>query len=173
MFLDQQWTDHSVEISYGHEIELSWLMCEACQSLNDDALISQAEKDAVRIAGLSLGKAMCSGHGFLERIEFDKPVDSSRIWWVQAEALVGFYNAFQISNERQFLKATEDIWQFIQSQHKVSPKSEWLWSSDDRELAPESRAHYLAGFWKGPYHNGRAMLELLRRVPLSDSADAT
>ena len=41
-------------------------------------------------------------------------VDTTRVWWVQAEAVVGFLNGYQkMPQERKFLEAAEDIWRYI------------------------------------------------------------
>jgi len=84
------------------------------------------------------------------------------IWWVQAEALVGFLNAFQVTGESRYLEASEKIWQFIEANHRDAVRGEWHWLARIHNTG-HSR-HYKAGFWKGPYHNGRAMLETRKRL---------
>ena len=81
-------------------------------------------------------------------------------WWVQAEALVGFLNAYYLTSDSKYLDACENVWQFIQRYHIDHFAGEWHWiSSADNN---ERTAIYKAGFWKGPYHNGRAMMEVAK-----------
>ena len=160
MFLDENWTDHSQEISYGHEIEFSWLICEACEALGQDSLTDRIEPLAVRIATQVLQNATGTEGEVFEMHELGKPIDRESVWWVQAESLVGYLNAYQISSNPQFVSAFRRVWEFILNHHKRTPDSEWSWSPGSTSSAD---ARYLAGFWKGPYHNGRAMLEILRR----------
>ncbi len=161
MFLDENWTDHSQEISYGHEIEFSWLICEACHALEQRPLTARIEPLAVRMAHQVLQEATGTEGEVFELQKMGQPIDRDSVWWVQAESLVGFLNAYEISSDPRFVSAIRRVWNFILTHHKRTPASEWSWLP---ETENQSDARYLAGFWKGPYHNGRAMLELLRRL---------
>ena len=82
-------------------------------------------------------------------------------WWPQAEAIVGFYNAFELSGEERFASAAAGVWLFVKENHIDRRYGEWTWLS--AKDAPK-RGPYKAGFWKGPYHNGRAMMEMIKRL---------
>ena len=79
-------------------------------------------------------------------------------WWVQAEALVGFMNAFTLTGNQGFKEVCQPIWTFIQRYHIDATHGEWHWLANHHQDS-QSRI-YKAGFWKAPYHNGRAMMEL-------------
>ena len=83
-------------------------------------------------------------------------------WWPQAEAMVGFFNAFQISNNEKYLQYSINSWQFIK-QYLIDRKNgEWFWgiNKDYSIMQHEDKA----GLWKCPYHNSRACLEIIKRI---------
>ncbi|WP_198959875.1 AGE family epimerase/isomerase, partial [Neiella marina] len=83
-------------------------------------------------------------------------------WWAQAEALVGFLNAYYLNGNEELLPLYESIWQFICDFHKDVEFGEWHWlATIDQANHPEV---YKAGGWKAPYHNGRAMMEISKLV---------
>jgi mannobiose 2-epimerase len=87
---------------------------------------------------------------------------ADRHWWVQAEAVVGFYNAYQVGGDAQFRARSEGAWRFIQQHLLDRERGEWYWGvrPDYSPMPGEDKA----GLWKCPYHNGRACLEMLRRL---------
>ncbi|MDO6539234.1 AGE family epimerase/isomerase [Alteromonas stellipolaris] len=159
LFFDTQWTCLSHEVSYGHDIEASWLIYEAAEVLEDEQLTRETTKIALTLASVCRENGIAAnGYVLDEYNPQTREVSDNSYWWVQAEALVGFYNAYQLTKDRKYLEAVDHIWQFIQSEHK--DHGEWLWlarSQGGRGL------NYKAGSWKGPYHNGRAMLEMVKR----------
>ncbi len=89
--------------------------------------------------------------------------DTKRIWWVQAEAVVGFYNACQRTGEEKYRAAAEDIWNYIK-EHIVDarPDGEWFWYTT-KEGAPAMEKPIVEP-WKCPYHNGRMCMEIMKRT---------
>jgi mannobiose 2-epimerase len=83
-------------------------------------------------------------------------------WWPQAEAVVGYLNAYQISNDEKFLDTALNSWKFIQNYIVDKENGEWHWSVN-KDGKP-SVNNEKAGFWKCPYHNGRACMEVITRV---------
>ena len=88
-------------------------------------------------------------------------VDTKRIWWVQCESIIGFYNAYQKSGNENFKDAAEDIWNYVEEHMLDSCQgSEWFAEVDERgEVIP----HPIVEPWKCPYHNGRMCFEMMRR----------
>jgi len=169
-FFTERWERRSSSISFGHDIEASWLLPEAADVLGDNGLKATTRENAVRMARVTLQEGVDEDHGLVFEAEPDRVTDSDRHWWPQAEAVVGFLNAYQISDDDRFRQAALNSWGFIQ-QHLVDRKhGEWRWrvSSngsyyDDDKVGP----------WKGPYHGVRACLEGVRRIgQLMDVADA-
>lgn len=162
LFFDDDWTLKSDEISYGHDIECSWLLHEAAEVLGDHELLHKVEKVAVNMA-VETFKGIDTDFGlFNESFPHEHRIDTDKHWWPQAEAIVGFYNAYQISGEDRFLTQAFNSWEFTKNFIVDKQYGEWF-GKVNKEGKP-----YLAdekvGFWKCPYHNARACLELIRRI---------
>lgn len=166
LFQDIQWRDLSMSVSYGHDIECSWLLWDAMQALGDTSIKAKYRGIVVKIADVCLKQSM----GDLGQVCDQMTIEDGKkhltsYWWVQAEALVGFLNAFNLTGDNRYYKACESIWHFTQQQHIDKKNGEWHWLAL-RDQDDNSRI-YKAGFWKAPYHNGRAMMEaatLLRKI---------
>lgn len=160
LFFDENWTLKSDEISYGHDIEAGWLLHEAALALGDATLISTAENHAVNITRATLPYFDQDG-GLFHAGTPGEIVDKEKHWWPQAEALVGLINAYQISKDIKFKMAAEKCWNFIQEHIIDHEHGEWIWGIDaNGQPLKEDKA----GPWKCPYHNGRAMMELMKRL---------
>lgn len=159
LFFDENWNTKSTIVSYGHDIEASWLIDEAARVLGDNELLAEVQKVCIKIA-----EAACEGlqpDGSLV-YELDKGhLDTDRHWWVNAEGVVGFLNAFELTGDHEWLEKSLNCWKFIQENLIDTDGGEWFWSiSDD---ATVNRDGDKAGFWKCPYHNSRMCLEIMMR----------
>ena len=162
LFFSMDWTKESTTTSFGHDIEGSWLLHEAAEVLGEPGRIADVRELAVRMASEVLDKGLDREYGGLFNEIADGHLETEKIWWVQAEALVGFFNAWQISGEDRFLDAALNIWQFI-DRHVVDHEGgEWFWETD-RKGRPVPRRPKVEP-WKCPYHNARACLEMMHRL---------
>ena len=147
--------------SYGHDIETAWLIDRTCEILGNNELTKHMGKITSELERKIFTTAY---HKHSLWNECDRGVvDKSRIWWVQAEALVGFLNAYEKDTSKQeYLQAVKDIWNYIK-ENIVDKRagSEWFWKVDD-EGKPSSRQPIVEP-WKCPYHNGRMCFEIIRR----------
>jgi len=160
LFFEMDWTSASGAVSFGHEVEACWLMWWACEVLGDVGITERARPICLRLAYGCLEQAMApDGYLYNER-EPGGALDERSIWWVQAEGLVGMLLAYRLSGEAAFFHAAADIWRHIQNNHVDRQYGEWFWLPADQ--TPITGRQYKAGMWKGPYHNGRAMLESIR-----------
>lgn len=149
--------------SYGHDIEASWLIDRGCEVLNDAACQKEMSPITAALAHTTYRNAYDrTVHALNNEREEDK-VDRQKIWWVQAEAVIGFYNAYEKEPERtEYRQAAEEIWNFI-CNHMVDPKSgEWFESLG--EDGKPNRQQALVHPWKCPYHNGRMCMEMMERL---------
>ena len=162
LFFNEKWQLKSDEISFGHDIECSWLLCEAAEALQDDALIKEVRKKAVAIAGRALAEGVDQDGGIFNTADAHGLTNLDKDWWPQAEAVVGFLNAWQISQKDCFLDAAANSWKFIQ-QYLLDPENgEWYWAL--QASGNPDRLNDKAGPWKCPYHNGRTCMELQKRL---------
>lgn len=162
LFLDENWQPKSDTISFGHDIEASWLLQEAAEVLEDEVLLLQIKNKCIAIARAAATGLDEDGSMYYEYEPEHNNLIKDRHWWVQAEAMVGFLNAWQLTGEKVFYKQFEKVWNFIQFYIIDSKKGEWVWGiKDDYTLMPGEDK---AGLWKCPYHNSRAMMEVLHRL---------
>jgi mannobiose 2-epimerase len=159
LFFDMAWNDLTRSISYGHDIEASWLIWEAAEGLGDQALLERARPIVLALAETARREGMSEDGAFSYEKSFDGHTDPDGEWWEQAEALVGFVNAWQMTGEANWLEAAAKVWAYTKTQYGAGGATEWTWYASS---APKERI-YKAGQWKCPYHNGRAMIELDHR----------
>ena len=165
MFFDMDWNLLADEISYGHDIEASWLLWEAACELKDEELKEQIRADVIKMAEVALDEGFDKEKGCLENFLLHSTTnpkrDRTRVWWNQAEAMNGFYNAWQMTGETKYQEACIQQWNWIQNYQVDKTNGEW-WSALDQNGTP-ILAEDKGGNWKTSYHNGRTCLELLRR----------
>ncbi len=161
LFFDEKWALKSSEYSYGHDIEAAWLLCEAAEAVCDLKLLKKVRALAVEISEVTLKEGIDIDGGLMQEGRSGKTIDTDKHWWPQAEAIVGFANAYQISADKKYLNAVEDVWEFTKRRIIDPMDGEWWWRVN-RGGAPY-REEEKAGFWKCPYHNGRACIEIINR----------
>jgi mannobiose 2-epimerase len=168
LFFDEQWNSLSDHISFGHDIEGSWLLVEAADVLGDTGLIERARKLAVAMADAVYAQGLDrDGSLFYEADALGKLVDPKKHWWAQAEAVVGFYNAFQLSGEERFRTASRRSWDYIEAKVVDRVHSEWhakLTPGGVPLTVKEDPDACLIGPWKCPYHNSRVCYEMIERL---------
>lgn len=161
LFFDDDWHSKYRIVSYGHDIEASWLIHEAALVLGDAALLQRVEPLVEFIAAAADEGLKDDGSMAYETFVSRHQTDTERHWWVQAENVVGHVNLYQHFGDEVALQKALRCWQFIR-QHLVDRKyGEWFWSVD--ECGNVNRRDDKAGFWKCPYHNGRMCLEIIER----------
>jgi len=162
LFFDELWNVKSTLVSYGHDIECSWLLHEAAGILGKEEWIGRSADLAVKMARRSFEGLDEDGGLFYEYFPETGKRDTDKHWWPQAEAMVGYFNAYQLSGDPEFLVRSRNSWTFIHNYICDWIGQEWFWSVD-KEGNPQTEKEK-AGFWKCPYHNGRACLEMIRRI---------
>jgi cellobiose epimerase len=162
LFFERDWQVVSDEISYGHDIEGSWLLLEAAEAVGDEPLRTHLSMAAVKIAHTVYREGRDSDGAILYTADPSGLTDSDKHWWPQAEALVGFFNAYKLSGDMRFLSAVRQLWQVIQEKFVDRQHGEWYKIlSRDGEPRP---GYVKTGPWECPYHHARACLELLKRL---------
>lgn len=149
-------------ISYGHDLENIWLLVEACRAAGVfGSLLMDLYRTLFNYA-LKYGYDRMNG-GFYDSGTFNSPADRrEKIWWVQAEGLVAALQMYKFTGEQLYWDCFSLTLDWI-VQHQVDWKhGDWYEMVDDEGRASGVKA----GPWKGPYHNGRAMLQCLDLLDL-------
>jgi cellobiose epimerase len=169
LFFDDGWNwRHLGEgCSYGHDIEASWLLVEAAEALGDAELIGRAREQAVTIAQAVYTEALepdgsllyeSAGHG----PQTHGPRAMEKHWWAHAEAVVGFYNAYQLTGEARFEKAAQGCWDYIEARFVDRTYGDWFKVLDRGGVPLPGQVK--VGPWECPYHHSRACFEMLARL---------
>ena len=147
--------------SYGHDIETAWLMDRTVEVVGEESyekLITPITKDLTA----EIYKVAFDGHSLANECE-KGVVNDHRVWWVQAETVVGFLNGYQKDpSKKEYLDAAKSEWEFIKD--KVIDKregSEWL--SEITPTGDPYKEKPILEPWKCPYHNGRMCFEVIKR----------
>lgn len=155
--------------SYGHDIETAWLVDRGLEILGAEKGTGTSEKQLFQKTARiteeltrQVYETAFDGHYLMN--ECEKGVqDTDCVWWVQAEAVVGFLNGYQKNPDRkEYLQAAARIWDYIQN-YVIDRRtgSEWFWLLDRKGRPYENKP--IVDPWKCPYHNGRMCLEVIRR----------
>ena len=161
LFFDDQWNSLLPNVSYGHDIEGSWLLLEAAEVQRDPALVEQVGKTAIQIAAAVYQDGLEQDGSLPYEAGPHGLVDSDKSWWVQAEAMVGFYNAYQLSGQRRFAQASQQSWNYIQDKMVDRVHGDWI-KKLHRDGTTDDNS-YKVGPWECPYHHSRACFEMLDR----------
>lgn len=159
---DSQWRPTAHKISFGHDIEAGWLMCEAARVLADEQLIKQTQALALKMTEAVCREGFDADGGLVLEAEEGRITRPQKDWWPQAEAAVGLLNAYQISNQQRFFRQARRSWLFIQEHIVDGQYGEWLLKASP-DGSPDKKELKISE-WKCPYHNSRACLEIIRRL---------
>ncbi len=159
---DDEWNSLLEIDSYGHDIEASWLLWEAAELQDDPRLRSQIREISLGLAEAVYRDGQDNDGSIFYEGDAHGIVDDCKSWWTQAEAMVGFYNAFQLSGQAHFAAAAQACWHYIQQKVIDCSHSDWF-KQLDRAGNPDSK-RFKAGPWDCPYHHSRACLEMIGRL---------
>ena len=152
----------SDETSFGHDIEGSWLLVEAADALGDAGLVAAARSLAVEIAETTCAEGRDTDGSIFYEAHAERPASRDKHAWVQAEAVVGLYNAYHISGRPHLLEAARMAWDVIETRFADRVNGDWF-KVLHRSGEPLSE-HPKIGPAATPYHQARACLEMMRRL---------
>ncbi len=164
LFFSNDWQTDSGKISYGHDIEAAWLLQSCAQTVGDMECLHKAKKNALLITDASMKGLDHDGGLWYEYDQIKNEWVYEKHWWPQAEAMVGFCNAWQLTGSTTYKTALLNSWNFIRHHIIDNRAGEWFWGVDRENNIMKDQDK--TGIWKCPYHNTRACLELLKRLTL-------
>ena len=152
--------------SYGHDIEATWLLDRAMEVLGDSALIRSEWQMLMDITAHIYSRALREDS---RMTECENGVDlKKRVWWVQCEAVTGFFNAYQKTMEVKYLDAARAVWDYIK-EHFIDKRKGSEWFNELFEDGSPDTSMPVVSEWKCPYHNGRMCLEMIERIDAEES----
>lgn len=147
--------------SYGHEIETSWLLKEASDEVNDPLLAKRVKKVSLELVE-SVSQRAYQKPFIINECENGRD-DTTRVWWIQAEGVNGYLNAYQMTKNVQYYNLALEILGGIQEYFiDKRENSEWFWDLNGANI-PSSHKDIVEP-WKCPYHNGRMCFEIKKRL---------
>ncbi|HEX2607324.1 MAG TPA: AGE family epimerase/isomerase [Flavisolibacter sp.] len=162
LFFDEQWNPKSATVSYGHDIEAAWLLQEAAALLDEPELLKQVQQAAIQVAEAAEEGLDKDGGLWYEYEPAEKHLVRQKHWWPQAEAMVGFLHAWQLTGKERYLSHSIRAWEYIHDKIIDKQGGEWYWGI--QEDCSVMRQEDKVGIWKCPYHNTRACMEISKRL---------
>ena len=158
LYFTRDWSVLPGGVSYGHDIETSWLALECAFALRDADIVNRVRPWAFRMGVAGNEGLLPDGSMRYEKLT-DGSFDDSRQWWVQAETVVGNLWLWKYHGDVPAFDRALAAWYYIQK-HLVDPHAgEWWWA-----VLPDGSldlSQPKAGFWKCPYHNTRMCLQVM------------
>lgn len=158
LYFDRDWTVVPGGVSYGHDIETSWLALECAMAVCGFDTVGRTRAMARRLYAAGLEGLQPDG-SLIYEVHTDGTVDTDRHWWVQAESVVGNLWAWKYLAVPEGYGRAVRAWEYISRNIVDRLDGEWWWKCD-AEGRPD-RAADKAGEWKCPYHNARMCLQVL------------
>jgi len=162
LFFDEDWNAKGRLVSYGHDIEATWLLLEAAEVIGYNTAIEKIKQLIPAIANAVITGLDSDGGLWYEYEPEENHLVKEKHWWVQAETLVGFINAWQVTTDDKYLNTALRNWEFTKNNIIDKENGEWFWGvAENNKIMPGEDK---AGFWKCPYHNSRACLNTISRL---------
>lgn len=160
LFCTDDWQPVGKVDSYGHDIETSWLMCEAALAIGDKDIIARVNAQAVEMTDVALAEGI-NADGAMVYEKTEEGIDNRLSWWPQCETIIGCINAWQITGDRKYFDAAVRNWNFTKTHFVDNEHGGWFKSI--REDGTPSREPK-GSTWNCPYHNSRLAYELIHRL---------
>ncbi len=157
---DEDWEPINESYSFGHDLEAVWLLCDAVEALDDQELIQEVYDISLKVTDAVMSHGFSGDGGLFYAGEGGRVTDFRKWWWPQAEAMTGLIQCWQVTQEMKYMKAAVSLWRFIEEKIVDSENGEWFKSVDNSKRPSDEKISE----WKGPYHNGRVCIELIKRL---------
>lgn len=162
VFFNNKWESLIDLHSYGHDIETAWLMDKGVDILNEPEITAKMYP-ITKALTKKIYELAFDGNSLANECE-KGVVDERRIWWVQAETVLGFLNGYLKDNSKtEYMDAAEKQWKFIKD-YVIDKREGSEWFKEVRKDGSPYEGLEIVEPWKCPYHNGRMCIEVLRRL---------
>ena len=162
LFFNEEWVEKKDVVSYGHDIEAAWLLQWCAEAIENVNLTAIYKKHAIVLTEGALEGLDNDGGLWYELEMRNNQMIEEKHWWPQSELWIGLVNAWQLTGDKKYLDLTQKNWAFVQQHILDKINGEWVWGVN-KDYSPIEKDK--AGFWKCPYHNSRACIELIKRLP--------
>ncbi len=146
---------------YGLDLEASWLITESSKlvgRVNDPKM----KRVVIALVDHALKVGFDREHGgvYVSGPAAGPVIRKSKSWWEQADGLVAFLNAYQMTADPKYWDAFEKQAEFVEGKFVDGEYGEWYTS-----IAADGRVNTeKVGPWKAPDHVTRALLEVISRL---------
>jgi cellobiose epimerase len=162
LFFDEPWNPKSRRVSFGHDIEASWLLERDAEILGRQDLLEKIQQAGLKLAEAVYRNGLDGTNSLFYEAEPSGISNSEKHFWVQIEAIVGFLNAYQLCGKHEYFDVALNIWKFIEDHFIDRKNGEWFYvitaqgKVDNKTLKVSE--------WKCPYHNSRGCMEIINRL---------
>ena len=144
--------------SYGHDIEGSWLIWDAVETFIRPDGLEPWRKMCLDLLESATERAFTDQGLHYEKV--DCKLNTTRAWWPQAEAMLGFEFGWRMTGNRIWLDRMKTQWDYI-SGTTVDPREGGEWFNELQEDGTLIDEKLMVEEWKCPYHNGRMCMRLM------------
>ncbi len=145
--------------SYGHNIELTWLLNRAYEVLGQPP----ARELTRKFADYTVANGWDHQYGGIYRdgLHDGRLIVTDKEWWQNFESLTGFFDAYEVTGDARYLEKFMELWEFdqIYFYNPTAGESRQLLSRNGTPLIPDT-----GNQWKCIYHTDRAMMECCLRI---------
>nr|WP_246596209.1 AGE family epimerase/isomerase [Bacillus alkalicola] len=162
VYFNNRWEPDSSLVSYGRDLEGSWILTEAAKVLRCERRMDMIKTTAVDIVNACLEGGVEEDGSFIHESIGEEVTDGDRVWWVQSEGLVALLNAYELSGENKYLTHFNNLWEYIRDYYIDQKHGEWYWQLTSENEIDTSKP--IVETWKGPDHNTRGLMESMERI---------
>ena len=166
MFADRDFTPIDEQSSFGHELEIAYLLAEADELLHGHVSDETAQV-AKRLVDHSLQWGWDSEGGgfFYEGPPAARPDKREKSWWVLPEAMNGLLTVSRLPSvtEPRYREYFAHTWKFFYDKQLDHEHGECYGSLGENGL-PSPREQDKANRWKAAYHNVRGLVHASEAV---------